>query len=318
MENIILPIKEVEKMNLEEKRTYYQNIYNFCLKQKYKNYSSSLSKKMITNLAPKLRNYELEIYGERNIPLYDSAIFLCNHSNSHEFFTIHEVFHILRRNVTPFGASDCLNPLALKLFRLGDVTLIDRASRESSLNGMLEFSKKIIDGKDGIIYGETTWNLHPILPMQPMKAGGTQVAMITEKIVIPTIFEYVEVNDVCLKEKELYKKCIVVFGKPVVVKREDNQIAKTKEIEQIMADMRRKLWRQLGIKRNSLDDINKEVYLNHTYLKKFDALGFTYDSEHEFQFMLNAQNGVENEYCLDEKGNFVPGITHKNRTLQLK
>lgn len=318
MENIILPIKTVESMDIREKREYYQRIHNFCLEQKYEEYSSYIAKKMIAKLAPKLRNYYLEIHGERNIPRDDSAVFFCNHSNSHEFFTIHEVFNMLDRDVTPFGASDCLNFAALQLFKLGDVTLIDRASKESSSNGMLNFSKKIINGRDGVIFGETTWNLHPILPMQHMKTGGTNVAMITEKVVIPTIFEYVEVNDICEKEAELYSRCIVAFGKPVIVKREDSQIKKTIEIEQIMANMRRNIWKQLGIKRNSLDDINKEVYLNHTYLKKFDALGFTYDSEHEFQFMLNAKNGVENEYCLDENGNFVPGITPKKKTLQFK
>ena len=76
--------------------------------------------------------------------------------------------------------------------------------------------------------------------------------------------------------------------------------------------MRLNLWKKLGIKKESITDINKDVYLNHTYLKKFDAFGFEYDSDHEFQYLLKNKNGeYENEYKLDEEGNFVPGITHK-------
>ena len=78
--------------------------------------------------------------------------------------------------------------------------------------------------------------------------------------------------------------------------------------------MRIELWEKLNIKRRSLDDINKDVYLNHTYLKKFEALGFEFDSEHEFKYLLKDKNGeYENEYHLDENGNFVPGITHKRK-----
>ena len=45
--------------------------------------------------------------------------------------------------------------------------------------------------------------------MQTIKVGGTQTAMIADTVVVPTIFEYVEIPDIVSKEKELYKKCIV-------------------------------------------------------------------------------------------------------------
>lgn len=46
------------------------------------------------------------------------------------------------------------------------------------------------------------------------------------------------------------------------------------------------------------------MYLNHLYLKKFKAFGFKYNSEWEAQFLLDK----ENEYCMNENGEFVPGI----------
>ena len=76
--------------------------------------------------------------------------------------------------------------------------------------------------------------------------------------------------------------------------------------------MRLNLWKKLGINKNSLNDINKEIYLNHTYNKKFDAVGFEYDSEYESQYLAKDKNEkVENEFTLNENGEFVPGVTHK-------
>lgn len=315
MENILLSNSEIERMNIVEKREYYLNLQNYCLNQNFNTYSNKLFKKVIYHLSPFIRNYDLEIYGEENIPQDDSAVFISNHSNSHDFFSIIEVFENIGKSVTPFGASDCLNFATKLLFMLGDVTLIDRGNKESSFNGMLHFSKKIIEGKCGLILGEGTWNLHPILPMQPIKIGGTKVAAITNKVIIPTIFEYVEVNDICEREKELYKKCIVIFGKSITVQPEDNIISKTKEVQVIMENMRRDLWGKIGINKRSLEDINKNVYLNHTYLKKFGAFGFEFDSEHEFQYLLrNNNNLIDNEYCLNQNGDLVPGITKKDRS----
>lgn len=307
-----LSIKQLESLSIEEKEKYYEMIREYCDLLKVNIESKKISKKIISLLAPHLRKYKLEIYGDGNIPKDDSAVFICNHSNSHDFFTTQEVFNELNRNVTPFGASDCLNFISLQMFKLGDVTLIDRGNRESSLNGLMGFTKKVIEGEDGIIFSESTWNLHPVKPMLDIKVGGTQSAVISDKVIIPTIFEYVEVPDIVNKESELYSRCIVEFGKPIIVKPEDNIVEKTKYVQATLEEMRRNLWKKIGIKRDSLEDINQQIYLNHTYLKKFDGFGFEYDSEHEFQYLLKDKQGsYENEYTLNENNEFVPGITHK-------
>ena len=309
-----LSSKEIEQLDAKSKTEYFNKLREYSNSLKMNNFGKDVSRKLISHIAPMLRNYDLDIIGEENIPSEAGAVFICNHSNSHDFFTTHEVFNELKRPVTPFGASDCLDFFTLQLFKAGDVTLIDRGDKQSSTDGMMEFSKKIIDGKDGVIFSEGTWNLHPVKPMQPIRVGGTQTALIANTVVVPTVFEYVEVPDVVSKEKELYKRCIVSFGKPIVVRVEDNMFEKTKEIQTVLENMRLDLWKKLNIKKTSLNDIDKDVYLNHTYLKKFDALGFEFDSEHEFQYLLKDKNGqYENEFCLDENGNFVPGITHKRK-----
>ena len=81
-----------------------------------------------------------------------------------------------------------------------------------------------------------------------------------------------------------------------------------------MENMRLELWKKLGIKKDSIEDINKDIYLNHTYNKKFNAFGFEYDSAYESQYLAKDENGqVINEYTLNDNGEFVPGVTSKDR-----
>ena len=202
------------------------------------------------------------------------------------------------------GARDGLSKLAYWIFKIGDVTFVNRADKKATEKGLLDICSKMLRGKDGIIFGEATWNLHPTLLMHRLKAGVTQIALITGKPIVPVIFEYVEVPTCCKKEKELYKKCIVQFGTPIYPTIKDDISGQTESLTKAMREMREQLWREVGIERNDIYKINREVYLNHLYLKKYKAVGFRYDSEWESRFLLDK----ENEYCLNEEGDFVPGI----------
>ena len=84
-----------------------------------------------------------------------------------------------------------------------------------------------------------------------------------------------------------------------------------------MIRIRTKIWSDYMIKRASLKDIDPLMYLNHTYIKKFKAFGFTYDSakEQEFLLFLNGEP-KENEYTINSAGEFVPGITEKKTELR--
>ena len=113
-----------------------------------------------------------------------------------------------------------------------------------------------------------------------------------------------------MQESELYQKLIVFFGKPITVTPEDGLFHQTEVVQDEMVRMRTILWEELGVKRETLDDIDQDVYLNHVYLKKFKALGYTYDSEYESQFLLRKIN----EYYINDEGLFVPGITTKSRS----
>lgn len=299
--HLIYPFKEVESWSIPNKKLYYNSLQNECKKRKQKPTGCSW---LIATIAPLLRNFPIEIRGAENIPEDTTVVFVGNHSNSHDFFVIKEVFSRIKRSVSPLAAWDGLSLISRTAFYLGNVTFIERGNKESIDNGIIKFCSKIINGNDGFILGEATWNLHPLLLMQKVKAGVVQTSLITGKPIVPVIIEYVEVPKLCKKEKDLYRRCIVKFGKPILPTIEDSIFTQTEAVQKSMESMRIELWTELGITKDRLDDIDKATYINHLYLKKFKAFGFKYDSEQESKFLLNK----ENEYYMDSAGNFVPGI----------
>lgn len=314
MEKIrLMSNRDYESLMPEEKKQYLENIRQKLQQQGYHT-NTNIGHELITTIYPFLRGYQFEIIGEENIPEDDSVIFMCNHSNSHDYFTAHEVFSMVGRSISVFAAKDGINPIVKTIFGISDATLIDRRDKESTNKGTLEFSKKIMEGKCGVIFGEATWNLHPIKPMQSLKIGGARIGAITRKKIIPTIFEYVEIDEKCEKEKDLYSKCIIYFGKPIEIIYDQNLVEQTMYIQKVMEKMRMELWKKIGIRRENIEDINPELYINHTYVKKFKAFGYEYDTESENKFLYSSNNEkVENEFCIDEFGNFVPGIVKRKK-----
>ena len=312
-EILLKKYKEVEALAPEEREKYFDSIRDHCKDRHVHKTTNDSIMNFIGRIAPHFRNFEIEVNGQENIP-DDTVVFLCNHSNSHDFFTIREIFYKLNKRVTPLGAWDGLNFLSRSMFKLGDVTLIKRNDSKSKKDGILDFCSKILNGKNGLVFGEATWNLHPVKPMMDVKAGIAEIALVTGKAVVPTIFEYVETDDVCKKESELYKKCIVLFGKPITISSDKGLFEQTGYLQNIMETMRKDIWKQEGINKNDLTPEYIRRYVNHTYLKKFKALGFTYDSKWESSYLLRKGNTIENEYYIDAHGQFVPGIIEKKTT----
>lgn len=308
---MILSNKEIEKMTISEQKEYYERLRKECLL--LKNNQMSVGQELIHQLYPLFRSYQLEIEGEENIPKDSKVIFVINHSNSHDIFTAYEVLSALQRKGSVMVATDCLNPVTEGIFNVSNATLLDRRKKEDRENSIMMLSKKILSGYDGVIFGESTWNLHPTLPMHHIKLGPSKISAITQVPIIPTIFEYVEKDGKFHSESQLYKKCIIRFGKPYMINFDDSFIHQTEEIRDDMSDIRKKIWSDYAIVKDSISDIDSDQYVNHTYLKKFKAFGFTYNSEREQEYLLFL-NGepVENEYHINSEGEFVPGFTQKS------
>lgn len=301
----------VKNLLPSQKKEYYEKLKEQCLLIKDNQFC--FGQDAIKIVYPFLRKYKLEMEGEENIPKDSNALFLVNHSNSHDIFTAYEVLSCLQRRGSVMVATDCLNPITTEIFNISNATLLDRRKKEEKQHSIFEMSKKILSGVDGVIFGESTWNLHPILPMHNIRKGTSTISAITQVPIIPTIFEYIEEDGFMKKEGQLYKKCLIRFGEPIMIGYDKDLLIQTNQIRDEMIRIRRQIWHDYSIRKERISDIDPLIYLNHTYLKKFNALGFTYDSKKEQEFLLFLEGESKaNEYTIDIEGNFMPGITEKS------
>ena len=94
---------------------------------------------------------------------------------------------------------------------------------------------------------------------------------------------------------------------------DESLIIQSNQTREDMIKIRKQIWNDYNIRREVLSDVDPLVYINHTYLKKFKAFGFTYDSRKEQECLLFLENELRaNEYTIDADGNLIPGITEKN------
>ena len=307
--------KNIEKISsvnskISDQKSYYEELRRQCLL--LKNHQASIGQDLIKHVYPYMRKYKIEIQGEENIPNDSNVLFVANHSNSHDIFTAYEMFSFLQRNGSVMVATDCLNPLTTEIFNISNATLLDRNNKIDRSNSVLSLSQKIMSGNDGLIFGEGTWNIHPTLPMHNIQNGASKIALIAQVPVVPVIFEYIEVNDMVQTENKLYDRCIIRFGKPIMVDYHSALALQSKNIKTDMSNLRTQLWKDYNIDRNKIENIDPLMYVNHTYAKKFKSFGFTYNSKKEQEFLLFL-NGEppENEYTINEEGMFAPGITEK-------
>lgn len=293
-------------MDLVDKKEYYKKLREECLL--LSNNKPHIGQSLIKNVYPFIRKYDIEIEGEENVRKDKPVLFVANHSNSHDIFTAYEIFSMLNRKGSVMVATDCLNILTNQLFNISNATLLDRRKKVERNNAVSELSNKIMNGYDGLIFGEGTWNLHPYKLMHNIHNGAAKISLITDTPIVPVIFEYIEKEDVLSKESELYSKCIIRFGKEININPNEDLSKQSLIIKNCMINIRESVGQNYKINKKMID---KDIYLNHTYIKKYKAFGFTYDSLLEQNYLLFLNNEKqENEYTL-KNGLFVPGITEK-------
>ena len=213
-------------------------------------------------------------------------------------------------------ATDCLSPATTQIFNISNATLLDRRVKKERSQSILSLSNKILNGNDGLIFSEGTWNLHPYKAMHNIQNGASKISLITQVPIVPTIIEYIEKNELVTSDAQLFSKCIIRFGKPIMINFDDELTLQSEYIKKEMSVMRKQIWIDYNIKKGSIDLVDPQIYLNHTYAKKYKAIGFTYNSKVEQDYLLfTNMEKKENEYTMDEKGNFVPGITEKKEIL---
>ena len=301
-------------LSISEKKEYFESLKKQSLE--IKSNQPKIGQALIKSLYPIMRKYNIEMQGEENIPHDSNVLFVANHSNSHDIFTAYEMFSFLNRCGSVMVATDCLSPITTQIFNISNATLLDRRVKKERNQSVLSLSNKILNGNDGLIFGEGTWNLHPYKPMHNIQNGASKISLITQVPIIPTIIEYIEKDDLVSSDSQLFSKCIIRFGKPIMTNLTDDLSLQSAHIKNEMSVMRKQIWNDYDVKKGSIDIVDPQIYLNHTYVKKYKAFGFTYDSKTEQEYLLFTNDEKkENEYTLDEQGNFVPGITEKSKKL---
>lgn len=302
----VLTMEEEGKLNSEELRSYYLNLRNYYTNKIKSNNATEKVHKLFGNLAKGMRNYSIEIDNESGISFDEPVIFACNHSNTHDYYTVQEVF---KRMVNVLVASDSLSGITSFLFKVSGSVLIDRDDKNSCFNGLNRLVENLMLGNNVVIFPESTWNVHPSKLMLPMKTGIIKVAAKSGRPIIPVIFEYVEKNEICSKESELYDKCIVKFGRPIYVDIKDNYLEKLEQLKEAMSTMRWDIWSSLGtVKREKLDD---DIYNNHTELK-CNSLLFKYAWKKEEDYIYGSNNYIYSYYPI----NRVMTSEEKEKTLK--
>lgn len=305
----ILPYSVEKKLDIEEKKQYYNDIRKYCKKLSLdKSSTMSLGQEAMSKFyMPDFYRNLLYTEGIENLPNHP-AIILCNHSTAHDIFSMYIAMEKLGVPTSVMVATDCLTPVSIGVFASAKSVFLNRRNKQSSSNSVLNASATLFGWKYLVIFGESTWNLHPVKPMQDIKRGASMISAITGFPVIPTILEYVESPNIVEKEAEIYQKIVLRFGTAHEISVMDDLSIKTLELQEEMEQIRRSIWIENHVNRTDISLIDSNVYMNHTYLKKFGTFGFTYNSEYEAQF-LRSNNGkcIENEYCLNENNEFVPG-----------
>ena len=311
-EALSLPVHQVERLSKDEKEVYFGLLRKYCNKLGLK-YSQKITvtQRIIARFGKTLRSFPLEIVGTENMPK-GSCLVMSNHSNTHDSIILGEVLSTVNKPSTYMIEVEGMSPVELALFKSARATMINRTDKESATRGLYDLTGKLMHGDTCVIFGEGTWNLHPYKPMQNIKIGGVKAAAIAGVPITPVILEYVEVPELCSKEKELYSKCIARIGKPIRIDRQKSLIEQNERLQTIMENMRMDLWKENGTYRECIGDIDASVYVNHTWLKKFGTPLFTFDTQREKSILfVKRGDALDYEWHIDRNGRFKPGIISK-------
>lgn len=216
------------------------------------------------NIVKSMRNFDLTIDGKIELLKNQPAIFVVNHSNSHDFPIAAEIikrhFYILADFTMKKTWVNIPN-------ELNGVIYVDRLNKKSKLEAKEQMIKLLLNGKNVLLFPEGTWNLTPSKPLLPLNWGAIDLAKITNCPIVPIVIDY------RYNESTNKLECNSKIGKPIYMHYYSDKQQELYKLEEIMATLKWSIWEKLGEEKRDKIDIdyhNKYVNFCLNEYKNFD------------------------------------------------
>lgn len=281
--------KEIEKMNLEQKRKYYDELREYYtglkenkLAHKVHQIFNPLIKVVAKNLngTNKDPNKIVIFKNEWNQNNYNGpVIYACNHTNSHDMPFVIEV---ARNQYYVYAGNEIENDINGALFKLNGVVFVDRTSKEDKRKSFDELLKLSCQGKDTLIFPEATWNVTPSNPMNNIYSGVIETSIISGNPIVPLVTEYTD------------NKWYMYIGKPIFIYYGADINQAREYLRDTMATMKWTIWESFGqIKREEIPANYYEEYLNKIYTE-YPKLDPEFESQFVYKDYVTEEEVFEN------------------------
>lgn len=281
--------KEMEKMTLEQRKKYYDELRNYYaslkpnkLEHKIHEAVNPIIKIIARSLNGTNKNpNKIEIFkNEWDQNYYNGpVIYACNHTNSHD---MPFVIEIARNQYYVYAGNEIENDINGMLFKLNGVVFVDRTSKEDKRKTFEELLKLSCQGKDTLIFPEATWNVTPSKPMNNIYGGVIETSIISGNPIIPLVTEYTD------------NKWYMYIGKPIFIYY-GADINKAREyLRDTMASMKWSIWESFGqTKREEISSNYFEQYLNKIYTE-YPKLDPVFESQFVYKDYVTEEEVFEN------------------------
>lgn len=281
--------KEMEKMTLEQRKKYYDELRNYYaslkpnkLEHKIHEAVNPIIKIIARSLNGTNKNpNKIEIFkNEWDQNYYNGpVIYACNHTNSHD---MPFVIEIARNQYYVYAGNEIENDINGMLFKLNGVVFVDRTSKEDKRKSFEELLKLSCQGKDTLIFPEATWNVTPSKPMNNIYGGVIETSIISGNPIIPLVTEYTD------------NKWYMYIGKPIFIYY-GADINKAREyLRDTMASMKWSIWESFGqTKREEISSNYFEQYLNKIYTE-YPKLDPVFESQFVYKDYVTEEEVFEN------------------------
>ena len=285
--------KEVELLNGEYKKRYYEEYRKFVLERKLTNTTPGATTiapklKKITNLICKTvikffvsENVEIICDGLENIPEVP-VIFAHTHQNLLDGFVW---IPNLDRHVIVLHHQDVNPLLILCQFNTG-LILVKKDNKNNALNAKLDMTNLLLKGNSIAWFPEGTYCLSPNKLHLPVRFGIIDVAKKTGAPIIPVAHQFTYDYT---GNKALITKIQTKYGKPIYVSENDDLLSKLDEYEESISTLKFEIMEENGeYKREDITNIEYINFVNELY-KTIDLSGVDKVKERENIYRANEE-----------------------------